>query len=44
MEMERAAWNGLAETALATAWRTAHVVKTEVDRPMLVATVNGLNR
>ena len=35
---------GAPDTALAMAWRMAQVVKTLVDRPMHVATVNGLKR
>ena len=35
---------GAPDTALAIAWRMAHVVKTLVDRPMHVATVKGLKR
>lgn len=38
------ALKGAPETALAMAWRMAHVVKTLVDRPMHVAVVKGLNR
>lgn len=38
------AFSGEPEMALATACRMAHVVKTLVERPRQVATVNGLNR
>jgi len=38
------ALKGAPETALAIAWRMAHVVKTLVDRPIHVAIVKGLKR
>lgn len=38
------ALRGAPETAFAMAWRMAQDVKTEVDRPMHVAMVKGLNR
>lgn len=42
--MATMALKGEPEMALATAWRTAAVVKTLVDRPRHVAIVKGLNR